>query len=222
MMQQVAQSVNAKDYEALAKTTSGFGKEKCLQYIEVLKACNDFVDDRTGEAFGDVCAFGPDRAFVIDSMSGLNDLIRTVHLGHKPTPHMGEWGTIMNVQLNFLKTLTASCKCFFVVTAHVDREPDLVEGGTKLTVAALGSKNAPQINRLFSEIVYTRKSGGEGKETAVWSTADPRLALKNRGLTFSNNLIPSFVSVVEAYRRRLTTAKAETAANRCLSTLKPS
>lgn len=200
-MEKVGLQINNKTYEELANTSPGaFQRDECKQYFKLISACANFHDDRTGQDFGDVTLWDDTRALVIDSMSGLNDIIRQTHLGHKPNPHMGEWGTIMNVELNFLKKLTSDMDSFFVVTCHVDREKDEVSGGTIQTSAALGSKNAPQIARLFSEIVFTRRVGPTG--AARWSTADPAMVLKNRGLKFSGDLDPDFRPLVASYRRR--------------------
>jgi len=194
-------------YAALADQKSGIAKPKMDQWMNLLLSCKDFVDDRTGEHYGDVTEWGPDRALVIDSLSGLNKMAREYTVGLKPSLHQGEWGVAMSLEEGLIWQLTSNRRCFFVLTAHLDRNIDEITQQTKLMVKALGNKLAPDIPKNFSEVVLARR--GTDKLPFTWSTADVTATVKNRALTVSNELSPTFVPIVRAHERRLAAMKAE-------------
>ena len=63
--------ISTMSYEALSKAQDP-DKRQYTQWLDVVTSCNQFICDRTGENFGDVATWGPDRAFIIDSLTGLN------------------------------------------------------------------------------------------------------------------------------------------------------
>lgn len=199
----MAETINTRSYAEISDMKQGVDKGSTKQFIQVLKTLSDFVDDRTGESFGAVETWGPDRALVIDSLSGINIMAMDLTIGMKPAAHQGEWGVAMNLEEKLILQLTSSLNCFFVLIGHVDKEPNEVTGGTEVTVSALGRKLAPKIGRFFSEIALTRRDA-TGK--FFWSTADSTAALKNRGLSFSKELKPSFQAVFDAHCKRVETA----------------
>lgn len=210
-MLEMADVVSKKDFEDIAKIKSGVGKAQTRQFTEFLKSCSDFVDDRTGEHFGDVTEWPSNRAFAIDSLSGINTIIMDQTIGYKPSAHQGEWGVAMNMQIKLLMKLTADLRCFFVLTAHQDKEPNELTGVASITVKALGRKNAPEINKMFSEIVVSKKSiDGKNNPTFSWSTVEHNTDTKNRGLALSSNLTPSFGQIVDIHRRRLANINSAT------------
>lgn len=190
--------VGSMSYEALS-TLKDIGKAQMKHLMEFLNCCKDFPDDRTGKTFGDATTWGASRAFVVESLSGLNRMAREYVVGYKPTMHQGEWGTAMQMEENIIVKLLTDRACYLVLIAHVDRELDEVTGGTKITLAALGRKLAPQLAKYFSEIVLARREG----TNFYWSTAETTADVKNRALTVDNKLLPSFVPIVEAHRLRL-------------------
>lgn len=203
----VAKKVNTMSYSEIAELKSGISKPKMDQWMNLLLSCKDFVDDRTGQHYGDVTEWGPDRALVIDSLSGLNKMAREYVVGLKPNLHQGEWGTAMSLEEGLIWQLCANRRCFFVLTAHLDRNVDEITQSTKLMVKALGNKLAPDIPKNFSEVVLAKR--GTDKTPFLWSTADMQTTVKNRALAFNGELPPTFVPIVEAHRRRLAAAAAE-------------
>jgi hypothetical protein len=200
--------VSAMSYKDLSELKMGIGKDKMVQFPKLLSLMDNFVDERTGNAYGSVLSWGPDRAFTLDSLSGLNTIAMQHTVGFKPSPHQGEWGIAMSLEEAVLLKLSSDCKCFFQLTAHLDREPDEIAGTSKIMVSALGRKLAPKIPRYFSEVVLaTRNANG-----FLWSTASSEADLKNRALPVSKELKPSFVPIVDAYRRRVAKALSSPAA----------
>ena len=50
-------------------------------FLSILKACADFPDDRTGQKFGPVDAWGLDRIFIIDSLTELSNAAMKMQIG---------------------------------------------------------------------------------------------------------------------------------------------
>lgn len=191
-------TIKAMSYEDISKIKQGIGKREMQQLDQLVHSFQNFIDDRTGKDFGDVTTWGDDRAFVLDSLSGLSLIALHHTVGFKSSPHQGEWGIAMSLIEQLLLKLSSDCKCFFTVVAHTERESDELSGGSRITVSTLGRKLAPKIPRYFSEFVRARRSATE----FTWSTADNDSDLKSRALPVNAKLPPTFVPIVEAHRTR--------------------
>jgi hypothetical protein len=195
----MAKAINTYSFEDLAKQKSGVEKSQSNQIMKLLNACANFPCERTGQSYGDITSWGPNRALVLDSLTGLNILAMDNTVGQKPTPAPGEWGTAMNLEEKLILKLTSDLKCFFVLLAHIDRVTDEVMMTTRIVPAALGNKLGPKIGRFFSEIVLARKVNN----TYVWATSDAMADLKNRALPLGDALAPSYQPIIDAYRKRV-------------------
>lgn len=171
--------------------------------VELLETCNDFVDDRSGKHFGDVATWGDDCALVLDSLSGLNRLMRQLVVGFKPSPDQAEWGIMVDQESNFLFTLLSNLRCYFVVLAHVNRGTDEVTLVTQHTPAAMTYNYSGKVGGDFSEVVQAKRIGGK----FVWSTMETSADIKNRALPISDSLEPSFMPIVAAHRARVEALK---------------
>jgi len=206
MLKDMADKVAVMNYEQLSNMNPTGGREKA-QWFNLLAGIRDFKCDRTGQSYGSVMQFGPERAFALDSFSGASTMAWDITVGNKVTAHRGEWGTAMNMLQQFNAACCSNFKCIYVMTAHVERETDETTRGTKLMVSTLGSKLAPKIPREFSEVIYTYR---EGKEY-FWSTMHNDVDLKHRALPLAPKLPPDFAPIVAAYRARLKLIGAPTA-----------
>lgn len=197
-LRKMVTTVRAMAYEDLAKLKMGIDKSSMKQLDELLACIANFHCDRTGQNYGDVTEFDDSRAFVIDSLSGLNELAWLTTVGYKPTAHEGEWGVAMNLEEQLIHKMTSDCKCFFTLLAHIDREPDPITGGSKITAAALGRKLAPKLTRKFGEVVLARRR----TDGFWWSNVNDEADLKNRSLPISQTLAPDFGAIVSAHKKR--------------------
>ncbi len=193
-----ATKVSQMTFDDLTKLRPSQGRNNA-QWITLLKSLANFQCDRTGENYGPVDSFGPDRALVIDSLSGLNTMAMDITIGDKPTAHQGEWGVAMQLLDKLILNLTSGLNCIFVLTAHLERETNEVTGATQIMASALGRKLAPKLPRFFSEVVMAYREGDGG---FYWSTSSPSTDLKNRALPVGNKLAPTFQPIVDAYKRR--------------------
>lgn len=195
--------ISIMDYKALSEIKSGIEKKDYQQFKQLLLAMCDFTCDRTGESFGNVDTWGPDRALVHDSLSGINTMVMDMTIGAKPLAHQGEWGIAMNVEEKLIKICCSKLKCFYVLTSHLSREIDETVGRPQLMVAALGTKLAPKIPKDFSDAVLAYKEGAK----FYWSTTAANVDLKARMLPLAGKLEPSFVQIIEAWKKRKSLAE---------------
>jgi hypothetical protein len=168
------------------------------QLVVLLRALSDFPDDRTGQKFGPVDSWGPDRCLALDSLGGINPLAMSLVVGGKPVRSQADWGIAMDQIEKLVRQLTDGCKCHFVLTAHVEREVDQVLGGVKLTVSTLGAKLAPKLPPLFSDVILSVREGTRFS----WSTAHPQADLKARNLPIADHIDPDFGAIIEKWKSR--------------------
>lgn len=186
-------------YKDLTEIKAGIDKNLYRQYLDVLDTLADFKCDHCGRLFGATDEWPENRALAVDSLSGLNEMALDLMIGGKPIAHQGEYGVAMQMESKLILTLCGNLKCFLVVTAHLDKEPNMLTGVPQMMVGALGSKLAPKLPRTFSDVVLAVKEGNK----FTWSTAATNVDLKNRALPVRDGLIPSFVPIVEAWKRRV-------------------
>jgi hypothetical protein len=207
----MATRISTTNFEDLAKLKNGIGKEFTRPAaMKLLSTLSNFTCERDGKSYGDVTAWGPDRCFSLDSLSGLSVLAWALTVGHKPTAHMGEWSIAMNFISDLVMKLTSDRGSYFVLTAHVEKEMNEITGVNQIMTSTLGKKLAPKLPRFFSEVIYAKKPGKMG-DPFTWATIDPSASLKNRGLPMSDKLAPDFAQVVNSYTARVKNAGAPAA-----------
>jgi hypothetical protein len=200
----------------IAKLSQGIAKPNTQQWMDFLNGISNFTSSRTGQVLGDATEWGPDCAFAIDGLTGINFMSRALTVGLKPNPSPGEWGVMQGNILDVVRKLATDCKCFFTLIAHIERESNELTGGSSLTISTLGAKLAPKIPPWFNCVIRTKKiaaaQGGSGCANIrfVWSTADTESETKNGDLPLATELEPSFIPLVTAYgaRRASTTLEA--------------
>lgn len=192
-----AEKINVLSNDALQKLP-GINKEKYRQFFEVLGACKNFKCDRTGEVFGDSSKWGTDRALVIDSLSGLSIMARDLAVGAKPIITQPDWGVMMQNLEAFLNVCTTGTQCWFIITAHLEKEVDEVGGTMKLMAQTLGRKLAPKLPRFFSDVILCKRSG----KSWSWDTSAVDVDLKTRNLPIAAELPADFGQIVRAWKAR--------------------
>ena len=190
-----ARKINTMNFEALSKL-SEINKSDYGQFIELLETLHNFKCDRTGEEFGSVTKFGTKRALVVDSLSGLNIMAMDLVVGSKPTKSLSDWGVAMDNLERLVQKLCVDTHCTFVLTAHLEREVDEVQGGVQLMASTLCRKLAPRMPRFFSDTIHCQRKGTEFS----WSTASINVDLKARNLPLATGLEPSFEQIVDNWK----------------------
>jgi len=196
-MAEDARKINTLSLDALAKMADP-NKSKHNQFIKLLECLNDFKDDRTGKAFGAVDSWGPSRALVIDGMAGLGRCAMSLVIGGKAVKSQSDWGIAQDQLEKLLRQICDGCRCHFVLLAHVERETDQVLGGVKITVSTLGRALAPKIPPMFSDVIFTVRSGTDWK----WDTASALADVKTRNLPIRGDNPASFAPVIVKWKAR--------------------
>lgn len=209
---EMATTINSMGFQQVQDIKNGIAKPETREAgMKILRLIANFHCERTGEDFGPIAKWGPNRALVMDGLSGLSDISWMLTLGVKPTAHQGEWNIMQNFIKQVLNQISADRDFFFAMTAHIERETDELSGASKAMVSTLGRKLAPVIPRYFSEVILSKKTvTPPDKVRFHWSTLDAQADTKNRTLPLSNDLEPSFAPIVEAYHRRATFLKTAT------------
>jgi hypothetical protein len=173
-------------------------RSKYNQFIGVLSALNNFPCDRTGQTFGPVNLWGPDKALVIDGLSGLNRAAMSLVVGGKPVKNQADWGIAQDQVEKILALLCNNCPAHFVLIAHVERETDAVMGGVKITVSTLGRALAPKIPPMFSDVILCTRQGDKW----TWDTASALADVKTRNLPILATNPPTFDAIITKWKVR--------------------
>jgi len=192
-----ANSINVMTQESLHKMQDP-NRAKHNQFVGLLRALADFPDDRTGQKFGAVDSWGPDRCLVIDSLTGINPIALSLVVGGKPVKSQADWGIAQDQIEKLIRQLTDGCRCHFILTAHVEREVDQVFGGVKITVSTLGRALAPKIPPMFSDVILSYREGTK----FLWSTANAQADLKARNLPLAEGLPQDFKVILDKWLSR--------------------
>jgi hypothetical protein len=190
--------VNTLSYEALKKSTDP-NRSKYDQFEKFLRTFNDVREDSTeGSRFGSVDTWGTNRVLAIDGLTGLGQAAMQAVIGGKADRDQKDWGLAQNLLENLLRRLCDNTRCHFVLLSHVDRETDLVMGGSKITVSTLGAKLAPKIPPMFSDVIMAKRNLNKW----YWDTVDPQADLKTRNLPWSDKIEPNFAAIFDKWKSR--------------------
>jgi hypothetical protein len=196
-----AEKINSFTFKALTEL-GDINKKKYGEFIDILTTLSNFKCDRTGESYGAVDEWGPKRALVIDSLSGLNIAAMNLVVGSKPVKSMADWGVAMDMLERLIVKLSVDIPCTMVLIAHAERETDEVTGGTSIFASTLGRKLAPKIPRFFSDVVFVRRVA----DKFTWSTAESNVDTKARNLPIKADQPPSFRPIIKKWQDQLADA----------------
>lgn len=192
MMEEWTERLGTMTMEAIAKMeVSPIVRREFNQFMGLYSICRQYKCDRCGQEFGAIDHLSEEYAFAIDGLSGLSDMAKQHIVGPKPVVSLPQFLASQELILNFLK-LCLAVKATFVLVAHWSKEVNQVTGGRIITLDTLGNKLAPKITKMFDEIVVTNRQGNKFS----WSNNDDEIELKARQLPYSDNIEPSFVSIL--------------------------
>lgn len=187
-------------WSAMSGQTSDPNKPKHAQsMVKLYQTLYNFVD-QNGKEFGSVDSWDQSRVLVLDSLSGLNHHAMKFITGGALAKSQPQWGAAMATELDLLNKLCYDTKCHFVMTAHIEKELDQINGGQLITAHALGRANAPEIPKNFSDVILQRRTG-KGFE---WSTAAPAVDVAARNLPLEDKLSPGFKTLYNNWLAKAT------------------
>lgn len=196
-MLEISDKVGIMSFDALTKMSDP-NKAKYDHFSLLLKCLNNFVDQRTGESFGCAEDWGPERAVVIDGLTGLGNAVMSRVVGGKPVKSQPDWGLAQTLLEGFLRKMCDGCPCWFVLLCHVEREQDLVLGGIKIMPSTLGKALAPKLASMFSDVAMTVREGNKW----TWDCAHSQADVKARNLPWQSNITPNFAQIVAKWKAR--------------------
>lgn len=195
-MREALVTVNTLSNDLLQKM-AGVQKERHNQILDVVGACANFKCDRCGKEFGDITSWGEDRAIVFDSYSGINDLAMMNTVGGKPILTQPDWGVAMRSEHTLLQMMTNIPTALFICIAHLASERDLVTGATQVVPSALGTKNAPDMPRMFTDVITACREGTKFR----WSTVEANHVAAARHVPWSGDIPTDFGPLMAEWRR---------------------
>lgn len=195
-LEDTLKKINTFDFKGLSDLKD-ISKKDFDQMMSVIRSCNKFVCSRCGKDFGSVDTWGTNVLFVVDSLSGINDMAMKLVVGTKPAKSMSDWGVAMDVIKNFIVRLS-TIHAHFLLIAHIEKEVDETSGGVHTTLSTLGRKLAPQLILNFSDVILAKRDG----DKFTWSTTAANTDLKARNLPFSNSLPPDPAPILATWKSR--------------------
>jgi len=188
--------VNRLSYDALKKAVDP-NRSKYNQFEEFLRNFNNVIDEG-GKSYGCVDAFGVDKAIVIDGLTGLGSAVMKSVIGGKADRDQKDWGLAQNMLENFLRGLCDNCICHTVLIAHVERETDVILGGTKISISTLGVKLTPKLPPMFSDVILCVRN----VDKWFWDVNNPQADVKTRNLPLSGTNPQNFKLIIDKWRNR--------------------
>lgn len=196
-LKEMSMKIGTMTFEAITRSQDG---KRFIDspWMKMLSCLMEFKCERTGQSFGNIAEWGTDKVLVIDSLSGLTQASRQNVAGNRPALAPPDYGLAQRQIEVLINQICTAFRCHFVLTAHAEREIDPVMGGQKVMAATIGKALAPTLPRYFTDGILTKRSGVKFE----WDTADSQAVLKARNVAIAGNLPPSFVPLVEAWKKR--------------------
>ena len=192
-----AENINKLSNKALQELSDP-NRSKYREWFDFISAMSNFKCERCGLQVGPLDKLNYEWAVVNDGLSGISIMSRHLAVGGKAIMSQPDWGVAMDNIEKYMMLFTGGIKSFGVMISHLERETDEITGGITLMASTLGRKLAPKLPRMFSDVVQARREGTK----FVWSTATFNVDLKARNLPIADNMQPTFVPLVEEWRRK--------------------
>lgn len=194
---QAANDAGKMSYELLSKLVDP-NRSKNNPWEKFLRLFADVPDDRTGTKFGNIGEWTNRQILVVDSLSEAAIACFRMQTGNKPTASQPDYMVAQNNLIGWLRYMTQSLHCTFVITGHVQRQLNEITGATNLMTKAIGKALADDIPQLFSETIYTRREGANW----YWDTAAVGVDTKTRYLSIDSKIKPDFSLIMDSWLKR--------------------
>lgn len=193
-----AKKVGLMNYESLTKTTDP-NRGTNNPWEKLLQVFTNFPDDRTGEKFGNIGTWGPDKILINDSLTETANACFKMVTGNKPVAAQNEYMVAQNNLINWVRFMTQTLQCTFVMTAHVHKVVNEVSGSMQLMVkTGIGKALSDDMPQMFSEALYCARNGTEW----FWETAAANVDTKTRYLPIASKIKPDFAQIMDKWLAR--------------------
>ncbi len=192
-MNDTATKLNTLSFKAICDL-EGLNRDQTRTFTKLLDILSNYKEGDV--SYGSVDKWDNNRAIVVDSLSALNIMAKTLIAGQNPALSPSQWNMAQDTVRTLLNKLCFDCNCHVFVLGHLEPEKDEVSGMIKNMPSTLGKKLGPELGRYFDEVVVTKKT-----ETGfVISTKESNTVTKNRYFPTSNALPPSLVPLIREWR----------------------
>lgn len=185
-----------KTQQELTKVNDKKRKDDFPQFLEVLKMLKDFKDSN-GVKYGPVGSWGTDRCLVLDGVSSLGQMAMDMFSGRRALYDKPDYQIAQRAISNLIVYLTMQVTCPVVVIGHVGRGEDSLEGRNKVTINTVGQKLAPELPRMFDDMVHAEREGA----VFTWSNVTPGTVAKARNLPLKSGMKPDLSVVVASWKK---------------------
>lgn len=193
-LKSAAKLIQTNDMEAIKKMP-GQGRGKYNQFFDLIECLNNYKDDRTGTVYGDTANLTSNQAIFIDGLSGINNMVCRMTVGDKPCMSWPEFEASQFCVEQFINTMAQGMKCWFILTAHIERENDPITGMLKLMPSTIGKALPPKITKFFSEVIMCKRVLNNGKSEFIWDNLTTDATVKFRNIPQAANHKPDFAPI---------------------------
>jgi len=194
-----ARTMNSMSWDGMQKALQNDPNKKDYDAgVRLLEAMHKPVCAECGKEFPDVSEWTNRQVLVLDSLSGLNTAAMQLIIGGSLVRSQPQWGAAQDTEMMLINKLCYDTNAHFVLTAHVEKMLDEINGGQVVKVNALGKALAPEIPKNFSDVIYCYRVSDQFK----WSTASTGVETKARNVPISDKIEPSFKQIIQKWRSR--------------------
>ena len=193
---EMANNIATKNQSQLANISDSKRKDDFAQFVRVLEWLKTPVDMK-GVTYGPVTSWANDRCLVLDGVSSLGDMAMDLFAGRRPLYDKPDYQVAQRAIKQLMVFLTMQVSCPVIVIAHVGRGEDSLEGRNKITVNTVGQKLAPELPRMFDDMIHAEREG----TNFTWSTATSGANAKGRNIPIKAGMRPDFGVIVTSWKK---------------------
>jgi hypothetical protein len=188
----LAFSVEARMKQVASNRTTFTG------FMDLLNQMADF-NDQLGVSHGDITTWNTDRLLVIDTLSGINRMVRQMFAGYKTNMALSEYGEAQDAIGKFFDQIISMCKCHFILLAHIEYAVDELQGNIqKYLLSTIGKRLAPVLPIPFNDVILAQRQGAN----FTWITSHDQMDLKANNLPHGIGLKPDWAQVLNGWKKR--------------------
>lgn len=185
--------LNTLSFKAICDL-EGLNRDQTRSFMRLLEFLSNVKEG--DKSYGAVDSWGIERVLVIDSLSALNIMAKTLIAGQNPALSPSQWNMAQDTVRTCLNKLCFDLDCHVFVLGHLEPEKDEVTGRIQNMPATLGKKLAPELGRYFDEVIVAKKKDNGW----FFSTKEANTTTKNRYFPVSDALPPTFVPLINEWR----------------------
>jgi hypothetical protein len=192
-MNDTANKLNTLSFKAICDL-EGLNRNQTRTFLKLLDQLGNYKEG--DGSLGPVDKWDNTRVIVLDSLSALNIMAKSLIAGQNPALSPSQWNMAQDSVRMLLNKLCFDCNCHVFVLGHLEPEKDEVSGMIKNMPSTLGKKLGPELGRYFDEVIVMKKL----EDGFFISTKESNTVTKNRYFPVSNKLPATLVPLINEWR----------------------